>query len=184
MKSRGWIIAPVGGDDPDMPDEDMGSELAETIAALAKQYGIVIGVAESLTSGAIAVALGKATEASEWFAGAIVAYMPSVKFDLLGSRPGPVVTATTALQMAQGARKRLQADIAVAVTGVGGPGKEEGHPAGTVFIGIADDNGAQVSVRRFMGSPSKIVTLTVRAALELLLEALTSAVSIEKPRAQ
>lgn len=57
-------------------------------------------------------------------------------FRLLGVDPGPVITADTALQMAIGAAELLGANVAVATTGVGGPGRQEGKPQGTVFIAV------------------------------------------------
>src|SRR5690606_25496880 len=104
---------------------------AAGIARLAMAKRLSIGAAESLTSGAIASALGEAEEASSWFRGAVVAYASQVKFDVLGVAPGPVVTAECGAQMARGARELLGADWAVAVTGAGGPGTEEGQPPGT-----------------------------------------------------
>ncbi|GAA2442778.1 CinA family protein [Agromyces soli] len=149
--------------------------LAQEVAVEAGRRGLRIGAAESLTSGAIAVALGKADDASEWFAGSIVAYEASVKFELLGVTPGPVVTARAAEQMATGARERLGADAAVAVTGVGGPGEEEGRPAGTVYVAAALGDRVHVGEHHFDGDPAEVVAATVRAALAALLERLRSA---------
>lgn len=147
-------------------------QLAQAVAAETARRGLRIGAAESLTSGAIAVALGKADDASEWFAGSIVAYEASVKFELLGVAPGPVVTARAAEQMATGARERLGADAAVAVTGVGGPGEEEGRPAGTVYVAVALDGEAHIGEHHFDGDPAEVVAATVRAALAALLHRL------------
>lgn len=147
--------------------------LAREIAAHAVRSGRRVGAAESLTSGAISVALGKAPDAASWFAGAIVAYQPSVKHELLAVDPGPVVSAHTAKQMADGVRKRLESDCGVAVTGVGGPGPAEGHPAGTVFIAVASEGGFEVQKRQFDGGPDEVVRATVREALEILLRYLS-----------
>lgn len=146
--------------------------LAQAVAAEAGRRGLRIGAAESLTSGAIAVALGKADDASEWFAGSIVAYEASVKFEVLGVTPGPVVTARAAEEMAIGARERLGADAAVAVTGVGGPGEEEGRPAGTVYVAVALGDEVRNGEHHFDGDPAEVVAATVRAALSALLEGL------------
>lgn len=149
-------------------------EIAEEIARVAKSHGLGIGVAESLTSGAIASALGAANEASEWFRGGVVAYASEVKFDLLGVTPGPVVSAECAEQMAIGSRRVLGADWTVAVTGTGGPGSEEGQPEGTVFFGVAGPDHTSVHHRILDGDPSEVVSDTVRLGLELLLSALRS----------
>ncbi|WP_220794285.1 nicotinamide-nucleotide amidohydrolase family protein [Nocardioides pelophilus] len=102
----------------------------DLIARRASNASITVACAESLTSGAIASALGRGEDASTWFRGGVVAYAPAVKFEVLGVAKGPVVTSSCALQMCRGARRVLVADAAVAVTGVGGPGGEEGRPPG------------------------------------------------------
>lgn len=150
-------------------EPDATDRLGERIADAAKDRDLTVGAAESLTSGAIAVALGKAPEASEWFAGSVVAYDASVKFDVLGVDPGPVITARAAEQMAQGARRVLGADLAVAVTGAGGPGPEEGRPSGTVFIAVATDDAVESREHHFDGDPAEVVQATVREALSALL---------------
>jgi len=75
--------------------------------------------------------------ASAWLRGSIVAYFPDVKFSVLGVPEGPVVTEGAARAMAEGARRVLGADVGLAVTGVAGPDGAEGHPPGTVIVGLA-----------------------------------------------
>jgi nicotinamide-nucleotide amidase len=116
------------------------AERAETVAIIAAKAtaaGLAVGTAESLTVGALAQALGAGDGAAEWFRGGVVAYASEVKFDVLGVQQGPVITALCAEQMAWGARRVLGADVAVAVTGVGGPDPEEGCPPGTVYVAVA-----------------------------------------------
>ncbi|WP_127794947.1 CinA family protein [Agromyces sp. LHK192] len=146
--------------------------LATACAEAALAAGVHAGAAESLTSGQIAAALGKAPDASEWFAGSIVAYESTVKFGLLGVDPGPVVTARAAEQMARGALDSLGADVVVAVTGAGGPGPEEGEPAGTVFVACGGAGGIRSERHRFHGEPADVVRQTVAAALRALLREL------------
>ena len=146
--------------------------LGEQVADAARAIGVLVGAAESLTSGAVAVALGKAPEASEWFVGSIVAYDASVKFDVLRVDAGPVITARAAEQMARGALRVLGADYAVAVTGAGGPGPEEGRPAGTVFVAVETDDDVEVGEHRFDGDPAQVVVATVHEALAALLRRL------------
>src|SRR5689334_17015633 len=105
---------------------DESTDLGERIADLASAAGTTIAVAESLTSGAIASALGASPQAGDWFAGGVVAYSSHVKFDVLGVAPGPVITASCAREMAAGVGTLLTADLVAAVTGAGGPGSEEG----------------------------------------------------------
>ena len=89
-----------------MRDEERDVErLASDIAEFALARSLKIAAAESLTSGAIAAALGAAPSAGEWFSGSVVAYLSQTKYDVLGVSPGPVVTQKVALQMASGARR-------------------------------------------------------------------------------
>ncbi len=149
------------------PDVDAAAR-AEAIAGLLRGAGLTVAVAESLTSGAIASRLGAAPDASRWFAGGVVAYSSDLKFDLLGVTPGPVVTADCAREMAAGVARLTGADFTIAVTGVGGPGTEEGHPAGTVFFGISANGNHQVVEHRFEGGPTEVVEQTVIRSLDLL----------------
>lgn len=132
-----------------------------------------VAVAESLTSGRLASYLGAATGSGEWFAGGVIAYMPRVKFDVLGVAPGPVVCASCARQMAVGVRRLTGSAVGVALTGVGGPGPDEGQPAGTTFIAVSNERADHVTRRRFAGEPPAVVELSAQAALEILLGFLT-----------
>lgn len=152
------------------------AEIAELIGRRARAAGLRVAVAESLTSGAIAARLGAAPEASSWFAGGVVAYAADVKFKVLNVDPGPVVTGRCAAQMARGVAELLRADVAVAVTGVGGPDPDGGHPAGTVYTAIYDSAEAHVSDDVFDGGPSQVVEQATLTALQMLLEA------VEMPR--
>ena len=73
--------------------------------------------------------------------------------------------------MAEGAKRALGADAAVAVTGLAGPGGDEfGNPVGTVFIGYADERTAFAREYHFTGDRAGIREQTICAALELILE--------------
>ncbi|MFN3708009.1 CinA family protein [Microcella sp.] len=148
--------------------------LASRVSDLAHDRGWRLGCAESLTSGAIASALGRADDSSTWFRGGIVAYSPYAKVALLGVTPGPVVTESCAREMAIGSRRLLGADATVAVTGVGGPEDSEGNPPGTVMIAVDSVRGTDVSTWRFTGEPSEIVAETTREALLALIRVLAA----------
>jgi nicotinamide-nucleotide amidase len=145
------------------------TRLAERVAELTIP-GVQIGVAESLTSGALASALGAAPEASTWFTGGVVAYEKKVKFEVLGVTPGPVISERCAREMAAGAAKLLGAHVVAAVTGVGGPGPEEGQPAGTVFLAHGPVDAVVVEQLSLYGEPTEIVEQTVTAALTALID--------------
>jgi nicotinamide-nucleotide amidase len=65
--------------------------------------------------------------------------------------PGPVVTAECAEQMARGVARLTDSDLGLSATGVGGPDPEEGHPPGTVFLGLSTLNGVEVAEHHFDG---------------------------------
>ncbi|MCW2755389.1 MAG: CinA domain protein [Marmoricola sp.] len=150
--------------------------LAAEIARAARDRHVSVGVAESLTSGHLAAALGAAPSASEWFRGGVVAYAPEVKFDLLGVTRGPVNCASCAKELALGAGRVLGADLAVAATGVGGPGPDDGVPAGTVFVGVARGGAVlEVAELHLPGSPRDVLDATVSVCLRMLLRSLADA---------
>lgn len=153
---------------------DRTSEAVDRIAELATERSLTIACAESLTAGAIASALARGEGAASWFAGGVVSYMSEVKFEVLGVREGPVVTPTCAEEMVLGVASLLGADAAVAVTGVGGPGEEEGQPAGTVYIATRVGDRTDVSHHRFDGDPPAVLEQTTAAAIGQLLDRLTT----------
>ena len=106
------------------------------VLALLRDEGRTLGLAESLTGGLMGARVADVAGASDVFRGSIVSYASDVKFDLLGVPEGPVVSLEAAAAMAAGARRALRSDVGVAVTGVAGPTEQEGHPVGTVFVGI------------------------------------------------
>jgi nicotinamide-nucleotide amidase len=147
------------------------TDLATSLAERAHRHRFTVAVAESLTGGTIATRLGAAPDSSAWFRGSLVASAPEVKFEVLGVSPGPVVTEDCARAMAAGVANLLDADLAVAVTGVGGPDDEEGHPAGTVWFSVVSPSGQRAELRRFEGEPEEILAATTEHALRLLLAA-------------
>jgi len=148
--------------------------LAARVAELAGEADFTVGAAESLTGGRIASALAAAPDAGTWFRGGIVAYAEGVKRDVLGVPDCPVVSRACAQQMAEGAARLLEADYAVAVTGVGGPGSQDGEPPGTVWFAVTGPIGTQARRHRFDGEPDEIIELTVAEALRLLVEHATT----------
>ena len=150
-------------------------ETAQDIARVARETGITVATAESLTSGQIACHLGAASGSSQWFKGSVVAYDNDVKFKVLGVPTGPVVTAECAQAMARGCRDLLDADIAVAVTGVGGPTEEEGRPPGCVYVALVSSESEKVEHHQFDGDPLEVLVATTQCALSMLHECVTAA---------
>jgi nicotinamide-nucleotide amidase len=142
------------------------TDLEQRIGDALVRSGRTAAAAESLTGGAISSRLSAIEGASEWFRGAVVAYGEDVKFTLLGVDRGPVITEPAAAQMATGVTRLLDADVAVATTGVGGPGPHEGRPEGTVFVAVRTPDGTDVREYHFDGDPAEVVRQTTDQALQ------------------
>jgi nicotinamide-nucleotide amidase len=145
------------------------AEIANSIAERVGDRESTVSVAESMTSGLIATRLGAAEGAGQWFRGGVVAYASEVKFKVLGVDPGPVITARCAQQMARGVRELTGSDLAVAVTGVGGPDEAEGNPPGTAFIAVSSEHTDRAHRYHFPGDTTEVVQATTVQALRLLL---------------
>lgn len=104
--------------------------------------GQTVATAESLTAGLLSATIAGVPGASVVLRGGLVVYATDLKHSLGGvsdevlEREGPVA-ASTAEQLAVGAALRCRADWGVALTGVAGPDTQDGHPVGTVFLGVA-----------------------------------------------
>ena len=138
--------------------------------------GKTLATAESCTGGGIGAAITAVSGSSCVFKGGIISYQNEIKRDLLGvderdlENLGPV-SGPVAEQMAMGARRALQTDVAVSVTGLAGPGGDTfGNPVGTVYIGYAD--GEQVFARKFCftGTREEVRNQAIETALKILLE--------------
>ena len=131
--------------------------------------------AESLTGGGIGAALTSVSGASAVYKGGIISYTNEIKHRLLGVPAGVLdqygaVSAPVAKAMAEGARRALEADIAVSVTGLAGPaGDEYGNPVGTVFIGYSDSAVTEVKHCLISGDRDSVRNQTIEAALNLVL---------------
>ncbi|MGS2810556.1 CinA family protein [Nocardia sp. MW-W600-9] len=143
--------------------------IADQLADLAERNGLTVAVAESLTAGKVAAALGAAPNSAVWFRGGIVAYSTEVKQRVLHVPDVPVVSETAATAMAEGVRALMDADIAVATTGVGGPGPQDGEPAGSVWFCVVSRSDVRTSHRQLDGDPPEVLDQTVRFAVELVL---------------
>ena len=146
---------------------------SEVIRALA---GKILVTAESCTGGGIGAALTAVPGASEVYKGGVISYCNEVKQELLGvggeilEKDG-AVSCRTAEAMASGVRKGMNADVAVSVTGLAGPGGDEfGHEVGTVFIGFESGQKALVREYHFCGGREEVRQQAIEAALRLILE--------------
>ena len=138
--------------------------------------GKTLVTAESCTGGGIGAALPAVSGSSAVFKGGVLSYGNEVKHRVLGVEQLPLdtlgaVSGPVAEQMAAGARHVLDADIAVSVTGLAGPGGDEyGNPVGTVFIGYCDENQTLSREYHFPGDREQVRRQAVEAALELILQ--------------
>jgi nicotinamide-nucleotide amidase len=130
--------------------------------------GLSLGIAESLTGGLMGARFTSVPGASDVFRGGIISYASDVKFSLLGVPEGPVVSADAAAAMAEGARRVLAADVALATTGVAGPAEQEGQPVGTVFLGLAMEGASEVQQVQLPGDRQRIRQYAVISAVNLL----------------
>ena len=143
---------------------------------LKRLEGMTLVTAESLTGGGIGAVLTAVPGSSAVFKGGVISYTDEVKHELLGVdeeilRRYGAVSLWTAGAMASGVRKLLQADVAVSVTGLAGPGGDEfGHKVGTVFIGFENQAKSIAKEYRFTGDREAVRRQTICAALELILE--------------
>ena len=151
----------------------------ELVLSLSAARGLRLGTAESCTGGMVAARLTDVPGSSASFVGGVVAYADDVKRTELGvpeellAEHGEV-SAEVATAMAEGARRRLGADLAVAVTGVAGPGGGTPEkPVGRVYLHAAGPDG---SLARMLDLPGERAQIRVRAtvtALHLLRALLT-----------
>ncbi len=124
------------------------NSLGQTAFELLRRAGKTVTAAESLTAGLFQATLANFAGASNVFSGGFVTYSMEEKSRMLGiplvdlEKHG-VVSAFTAEKMAEQARKLTASDYAVSLTGVAGPDSLEGHPAGTVYIGLATTGDVQ-----------------------------------------
>lgn len=153
--------------------------LAETVLAEARAKGLKIATAESCTGGLVSGALTDVPGSSDVVERGFVTYSNDAKAELLGVDPAVIAThgavsEAVALAMAAGALANSRADLAVAITGVAGPGGSEAKPEGLVHFATALKNGAPTHVENRFGAIGRVNVreASVRTALELLRSAI------------
>ena len=155
--------------------------LAERLYRTCLDRRLTVATAESCTGGLVAHAITEIPGSSACFRGGFVTYADDVKRDQLGVPQGLLdahgaVSAQVARAMAEGARSRLDASVAVAITGIAGPaGGNAEKPVGLTYLGVADDAGVDVRRHLWTGDRSSNKRDSAIAALELLLERLEPA---------
>lgn len=150
------------------------------VAELCTSNGIVIATAESCTGGMIAAAMTDVAGASSWFERSFVTYTNTAKHEMLGVaeeifEEHGAVSAECVSAMLAGTLKHSHAGLAVAVSGIAGPGgAEPGKPVGTVFIGwMRADEAAHVERFSFDGDRRSVREAAVSAALDGIIRMLS-----------
>jgi nicotinamide-nucleotide amidase len=146
--------------------------VAEIIAELVRR-GETLAVAESLTGGILAASIVDVPGASAAFRGGLVVYATDLKASLAGvpadllEQRGPV-DGDVAVALARGARERCGATWGLSTTGVAGPDAQHGVAVGTVFVGLAGPDIADVLPLTLSGDRGAIRAAAAAAALDLI----------------
>lgn len=179
---------------PDMPQPDAPStdvpaadvpptdeellDLAERVGAVCRAEARTLATAESCTGGLVAHLITEVPGSSAYFLGGLVTYANGAKTSLADVPQAVLdahgaVSAQVAVAMAEGARQRLGADVAVAVTGVAGPdGGSDAKPVGLTYVAVADTDGDDVRRHVWSADRAGNKRASAAAALSLVLERL------------
>jgi len=148
--------------------------LEDAVGRLLIERGLTLATAESCTGGLLGNRITNVAGSSEYYLGGIVSYSDAAKMNLLGVSQETLkefgaVSEETAQEMAAGARRVLQSDVGVSITGIAGPtGGTEDKPVGLVYIAV--DVAGDVAVRKFVFSEDRRYNkeLSAQAALNLV----------------
>ncbi len=149
--------------------------LAEKLGQALLRLRLTLACAESCTGGLLSATLTEVPGSSGWFRGGVVAYHNDLKTGLLGVsaellRAHGAVSEAVVLAMARGARKRLDADLALSVSGIAGPtGGTPDKPVGTVWLAWSGPHGEHARRFLFQGDRGSVRAQSVRRALQEML---------------
>jgi len=135
-----------------------------------------LALAESCTGGLVSDRITNIPGSSEFFLGGIVAYAYQAKVDLLGVawdtlQSFGAVSREVVLEMAEGARRNLKADLAASASGIAGPGGGmPNKPVGTVWVALVTADGSWTREFHFSGSRQEIKSLSADAVLQLIVD--------------
>lgn len=162
--------------------ELLSHDLCGPLADLMLKRQWMLATAESCTGGLIAATCTDVAGSSQWFERGFVSYSNAAKTELLGvdaaliARDG-AVSESVVRAMAQGALERSAAQVAIAVTGIAGPGGgSDDKPVGTVWLAWATPQGLTSEVQHFAGDRAAVRAATVRHGLQVLCGLLQDAV--------
>jgi PncC family amidohydrolase len=147
----------------------------QQVGTMLADRGLTLAIAESCTGGLVAHRVTNVSGSSAYFLGGIVAYAYEAKEALLGVRHETLlahgaVSEETAREMAQGARRRLGADVGISVTGIAGPtGGLPNKPVGLAYVALSAPDAELCQRHIWQGDRLANNTQSAEAALELLL---------------
>ena len=155
------------------------SQLAAQLGAALQAHGMMLATAESCTGGGVASAVTDIAGSSAWFDRGFITYSNQAKCDMLGVSPDTLarfgaVSEATVREMVDGALRHSQAQVALAVSGIAGPGGGTVEkPVGMVWFAWGIRNGASVArLHQLAGNRAEIRTQAVRIALQGVIELL------------
>lgn len=154
---------------------DIEPRVRELAQALTRR-GRRVCTAESCTGGLIAKTFTDLAGSSDWFDRGFVTYSNAAKHEMLGVPASLIddygaVSEAVANAMARGALRHSEADYAIAVTGVAGPGGgSDEKPVGTVWIAVASEQHIEANCHQFAGDRAAVREATLLAGLEKLIE--------------
>lgn len=154
------------------PEPDLARDLGETLVA----GRLSVAVAESCTGGMVGAAITNQAGSSGYFLGGVIAYSDEVKRKELGVsaellKTAGAVSREVAESMADGARKKFGASLAVSVTGIAGPGGGDSRkPVGLTFIAVASERGLSSREFRFSGDRAANRRQATEEALRMVIE--------------
>lgn len=159
-------------------DYFMGFEcdnLAETLGERLSENGKTVATAESCTGGNIAHLITLVAGSSRYYKGSVVSYANEVKEKVLGVRAGDLqqygaVSEEVVMQMAEGVKRLLKTDYAIATSGIAGPsGGSDEKPVGTVWIAVAGERGCVAEKFLFNTTRDNFIERTSNQAILMLL---------------
>jgi PncC family amidohydrolase len=154
------------------------------VGKVLRERKMKLALAESCTGGLVANRITDVPGSSEYFWGGVVAYAYEAKVALLGVswdtlNTRGAVSRETVVEMARGARRVLDTNIGVSVSGIAGPGGGMPEkPVGTTWMGLVAGDGEWAKLFHFSGNRVQIKDAAAEAALQLLLDYLEG--TIEK----
>jgi len=153
---------------------DNGDSMEQIVGYFLQMRNATLAVAESCTGGLLAERITSVSGSSRYFVGGTVVYSNQLK-TTLADVPAPLidqygaVSKEVAAALAEGTRRRCQASLGLAVTGIAGPGGGSPEkPVGLVFHALASDGGTEVVERRFAGDRARIRWFASQQALDMV----------------